>query len=80
MLEDDDETYKAEADNDFGIEQPEVKQWSRQAAFYILDVLNIFCRKLGDADLVRTLNLATRRLETLRSFAKKGTDYFNKTL
>ena len=66
-IEEDDETEKqAEADDDFDIEQPELKIRSSQAALSIADDLNNFCETLGDAELVSALSLVTRRLETLR--------------
>ena len=66
-IEGDDETEKqAEADDDFVIERPEFKIRSSQAALSIVVDLNNFCETLGDADLVSTLSLVTRRLETLR--------------
>ena len=80
---DDEREKKAEADDDFDIEQSELKIQSSQAALSIVDDLNNFCETLGDADLVSTLSIVTRRLETLRLkniSEKKVTDYFNKTL
>ena len=66
-IEADDETEKqAETDENFYIEQPELKIQSSQAALSIVDNLNNFCETLGDADLVKALSLVTRRLEILR--------------
>ena len=67
MIEDDSETEKqAEADDNFDIERPELKRRSFQAALSIVDDLNNFCEKLGDADLESALSLVTPWLETLR--------------
>ena len=66
-IEGDDETEKqAEADEDFDIERPELKIQSSQAALFIVDDLNNFCKTLDDADLVSALSLVTQRFETLR--------------
>ena len=66
VIQDDDETEKrVEADDDFNIEQLELKIWSSQAVFSNVDNLNSFCETLGNAYLVSALNLITRRLEML---------------
>ena len=68
VIEDDNkETEKqAEANDDFGTEQPKLKIHLSQAALYTVDDLNCFCETLGDAILVSAWNQVTRRLETLR--------------
>ena len=65
MIEYDDETEnQAENDDDFDIEQPELKMQSSQAALSVADDLHSFCKTLGEVDLV-SANIATRELEKL---------------
>ena len=83
MIEGDGETEKqAEPDDDFDIEQPELKIQSSLAALSISVDLNNFCKTLGDAYLVSALSLVTRQLQTLRLknvLQKKVTDYSDST-
>lgn len=58
LIQDDDETEnQTEADDDFHIEQQELKMQSSQTVLSIIDNLNTFCKIFGDAELVSALNL-----------------------
>ena len=60
VIKDDGETKKkAEADDDFEIDQPELKIRSSQAALSTADDRNSFCEILGDVNLVSVLHLVT---------------------